>query len=207
MRYSGQTCFRGLVPFELPREYFRKAVEIWDQAFRFGFANTKPDEVYFFCVSKAKAGNVLTPGDARALMLDGLAAFPPFVRDMIAATSDQSLIQTDLYDFTPLPRWSEGRAGLIGDAAHATTPNLGQGGAQAIEDGYHLDSFIDRENHRIDFQGFYRRRFRKTARITKRSYWFGKLAHAGRLVAARNWTLRRIPQGVTNRQAAWIFRL
>jgi salicylate hydroxylase len=43
-----------------------------------------------------------------------------------------------LYDRDPLERWSKGRATLLGDAAHAMLPYLGQGACMAIEDGYIL---------------------------------------------------------------------
>jgi 2-polyprenyl-6-methoxyphenol hydroxylase-like FAD-dependent oxidoreductase len=46
----------------------------------------------------------------------------------------QDILRTDISDLKPLPQWSFGLIGLIGDAAHATTPNLGQGGAMAVED-------------------------------------------------------------------------
>ena len=127
LRYSGQTSFRALVPFELPAPFARTGVEIWGGAYRFGFASTKPDEVYYFCVSTAPPGTSHAFEDARAQMLDGLGAFPPLVSDLVAATRSGTLVQTDIYDFKPLPRWSVGPVGLIGDAAHATTPNLGQG--------------------------------------------------------------------------------
>ena len=38
----------------------------------------------------------------------------------------------------PMPRWSEGRITLMGDACHPTLPFLGQGGVMAVEDGYVL---------------------------------------------------------------------
>ncbi|HEY3847222.1 MAG TPA: FAD-dependent monooxygenase [Acetobacteraceae bacterium] len=40
-----------------------------------------------------------------------------------------------LFDRDPLPRWSIGRATLLGDACHPMYPFMGQGAAQAIEDG------------------------------------------------------------------------
>lgn len=207
LRYSGQTCFRGLVPFELPEPQARKGYEIWGRTFRLGFVNTRPGEVYYFCVTRMQPGTLFGPPAARALMAEGLAGFPPFVRELAANTPDDTLIQTDLYDFPPLPRWHEGRAGLIGDAAHATTPNLGQGGAQAIEDGYFLDQCSDGAASRIGLEDFFRRRHAKTARITRDSYRFGQMAHLRRLGALRNWVLRRVPQWVTHRQGAWILRL
>ncbi len=50
-----------------------------------------------------------------------------------------------LYDRDPLPRWSKGRATLLGDSAHAMLPYLGQGAAMAIEDGCVLAAAIARQ--------------------------------------------------------------
>ena len=50
-----------------------------------------------------------------------------------------------LYDRDPLPRWSKGRAALLGDSAHAMLPYLGQGAAMAIEDACVLAAMIARE--------------------------------------------------------------
>ena len=44
----------------------------------------------------------------------------------------------EIHDLPPLPRWSQGRLALLGDAAHATAPTLGQGGCQAMEDAIWL---------------------------------------------------------------------
>ena len=207
LRYSGQTCFRGMAPFQLPDPYKQCGVEIWGGRFRLGFVSTRPGEVYYFCVFSTPPGSAYSPPAAREVMLNGLADFPPFVKALVAATPDDSLIQTDMYDFPPLARWSDGPVGLIGDAAHATTPNLGQGGAQAIEDGYHLDAFADGKSHHIDFEGFFHRRSKKTARITRVSYWFGKGAHLIRLGALRNFILRLTPQWVLHGQARWVLKL
>ena len=49
-----------------------------------------------------------------------------------------------LYDPPPLPAWSRGRVGLIGDAAHPILPFLAQGGAMAIEDAETLAALIAR---------------------------------------------------------------
>jgi 2-polyprenyl-6-methoxyphenol hydroxylase-like FAD-dependent oxidoreductase len=207
LRYAGQTTFRALVPFELPPPFARKGIEIWGGPIRFGFASTKPDEVYYFCVFDAPAGTSHSAEEARGLMLGRLGAFPAVVRDLVEATSDAALLQTDLHDFKPLACWSVGPIGLIGDAAHATTPNLGQGGAQALEDAYHLDACVDSDSGRIDLERFYRMRRTKTARITNQSFLFGKLAHARRFTGLRDLILRSTPPRMTLRQTARIYRL
>lgn len=47
-------------------------------------------------------------------------------------------MQYGLYDRPTLPLWHKGRVVLLGDAAHPTSPHLGQGANQAFEDIYHL---------------------------------------------------------------------
>ena len=47
-----------------------------------------------------------------------------------------------LYDRDPIARWSRGRATLLGDAAHAMLPHIGQGACMAIEDGYALGAVL-----------------------------------------------------------------
>jgi salicylate hydroxylase len=65
-----------------------------------------------------------------------LAAFDgwhPQVRRIISA-ADTCFIWA-LFDRDPLPQWSIGRTTLLGDACHPMYPFMGQGAAQAIEDG------------------------------------------------------------------------
>ena len=53
---------------------------------------------------------------------------------MLKATPDSAILRNDVYYLDPLERWSPGQVVLLGDAAHATTPGIGQGAAQTIED-------------------------------------------------------------------------
>ena len=48
-----------------------------------------------------------------------------------------------LYDREPLPRWTNGRLTLLGDAAHPMLPHQGQGANQAIEDAIALAALLE----------------------------------------------------------------
>jgi len=49
-----------------------------------------------------------------------------------------------LYHADPYPTWINGKACLVGDAAHAMLPHVAQGGAQCIEDAASLGSLFPR---------------------------------------------------------------
>jgi len=59
---------------------------------------------------------------------------------LIARTRD--IIALNVFDIQSLPRWHEGRVMLIGDAAHAVSPNSGQGASLALEDGMYLAKML-----------------------------------------------------------------
>jgi salicylate hydroxylase len=68
------------------------------------------------------------------------AGFGTLVREIIAAADET--FKWALLDRAPLPRWSFGHVTLLGDACHPMLPFLGQGGAQAIEDGFTLTACL-----------------------------------------------------------------
>ncbi|CAN0288097.1 unnamed protein product, partial [Discosporangium mesarthrocarpum] len=79
--------------------------------------------------------------------------------------------QRDLYDRPPsvTKSWAQGNTVLIGDACHPMMPNLGQGGCQAMEDGFVLTNLLKGVTSRSEIpstlQGFYRSRVMRTSII------------------------------------------
>ena len=74
-------------------------------------------------------------------MLDRLKrefeGWSPEIHDLFEATKPEVVKRRDLFDRPPIrDGWTDGFATLMGDAAHPTMPNLGQGGAMAIEDAF-----------------------------------------------------------------------
>jgi 2-polyprenyl-6-methoxyphenol hydroxylase-like FAD-dependent oxidoreductase len=57
----------------------------------------------------------------------------------------QEIVVSASLDLATLPNWSRGRALLIGDAAHATSPHAGQGASVALEDALRLARLLQEE--------------------------------------------------------------
>ena len=79
------------------------------------------------------------PAAGRRGQLQGLfGGWPAPIPAVIERLDEAGLTFLEIHDLPPLPRWSQGRLALLGDAAHATAPTLGQGGCQAMEDAIWL---------------------------------------------------------------------
>ena len=75
-----------------------------------------------------------------------------------------------------LPYWHKDRICLIGDAAHATSPALGQGANQAMQDGYLIGKYLSEEKSPSDaFQKLFKIRHPSTDKVIKGSQWSARL--------------------------------
>ena len=115
----------------------------------------------------------------------------------------------DLYDIQPLDTFVYGRILLLGDAAHATTPNMGQGAGQAMEDAYELMLALDRE-HSVEaaFACFDARRVQKTKKVIEFSRQIGWAAQWDHpfLVYFRNTVFPFIPKSLLFRSLTFLFK-
>jgi 2-polyprenyl-6-methoxyphenol hydroxylase-like FAD-dependent oxidoreductase len=89
----------------------------------------------------------------------------------------------------PLNRFHEGRVALLGDAAHAMTPNLGQGACQAIEDAVVLATYADRAGGLARYSAV---RVPRTTEVAAASRRIGRLTQISNPVAvwARDAAMR-----------------
>jgi zeaxanthin epoxidase len=73
----------------------------------------------------------------------------PDILNLFNATKPEVVRRRDIFDRPPMfaHGWTDGYVTLMGDAAHPTMPNLGQGGAMAIEDAYVLGQELDGIHH------------------------------------------------------------
>ena len=122
---------------------------------------------------------------------------------ILGATPDDAILRNDVYYLDPLPRWSQGRLVLLGDAAHATTPGIGQGAAQAIEDAVVLASELastgDLGAALASYESIRRPRAELALKLSRQADRAAQLTNplARRL---RNAVLRRTPERIQRRQ-------
>ena len=195
-RYAGYTSWRGLAEPETDDG----GGETWGRGRRFGFARLVDGRTYWYATANQPAGRTGGLAEVRALFGDWHDPIPA----ILAATT---LLQTDLYDLSlPLVPFVSGRVVLLGDAAHAMTPNLGRGACSAIEDAGALARHLG-EQRTLDaaLDAYDRERRRATTRLVAASRGVGVLGQVehpatgavrdGVLIAAgRLLTLRRPPR-------------
>jgi 2-polyprenyl-6-methoxyphenol hydroxylase-like FAD-dependent oxidoreductase len=142
--YAGYTSWRGVTADRcgLPPDF---AGEMWGRGQRFGGCAIDSGRFYWFAVANAAAG-VREPDavQRKQQLLTRFAGWGNRVPALLASTPEEAILRTDICDRPPLARWGEGPVTLLGDAAHAMTPNLGQGACQALEDAYVLGRVLGR---------------------------------------------------------------
>ncbi|MCP3144495.1 FAD-dependent monooxygenase [Pyxidicoccus xibeiensis] len=176
LRYSGYTSWRGVSP-EVPGARPGHVSETWGRGARFGVVPIGSGQVYWYATLNAPAGGQDAPGEARARLRDVFGGWHAPIADLLAATPDDAIVRTDIHDRPPMDRWSRGRVTLLGDAAHPMTPNLGQGGCQAIEDAVVLAECLARGGAVEEALAAYEARRRERANaIVARSWSLGRLA-------------------------------
>ncbi|MDA2803333.1 FAD-dependent monooxygenase [Nocardiopsis suaedae] len=139
--YSGATCWRLLARPEPP---VGEAAEIWGRGRCAGIMPLRDGSVYAYLVAPAPEGARAEGGEARALR-EAFGDWCDPVPRVIGSAPEDAVIRGDLrWLATRLPEYHRGRVALLGDAAHAMLPYLGQGACQAIEDAVELAHAVGR---------------------------------------------------------------
>lgn len=158
--YSGVTAWRALIP----RDGLRiQSQESWGRGLVFGQHLLAGDVVYVYATDLAPAGAV--PADEKEELLRRFGDWHEPIPALLRAADPAKIIRSDVhYLDRPLPAMHRGKVALVGDAAHAMTPNLGQGACQAVEDAVVLAHLAGGE-----LAGYTAARLERTTKIVQRS--------------------------------------
>ncbi|MGN6167777.1 MAG: FAD-dependent monooxygenase [Solirubrobacteraceae bacterium] len=129
-RYAGYTAWRWISPVSVDPG---RLSESWGAGERFGLVDIG-SRTYWFATATVAEGEAGTRAGAKPSLCGASPVGTAQIEAVLAATPEDAILRNDVYFLDPLPRWSEGRLALLGDAAHPTTPGVGQGAAMAIED-------------------------------------------------------------------------
>ncbi|QXT38249.1 FAD-dependent oxidoreductase [Gymnodinialimonas ceratoperidinii] len=131
-RYTGVGVWRSV--HRRPPELTDK-IMMMGPAKRFGIMPISDDRLYTFGTMAEPAGSYYAPADWPQLMRARFAEFEGPAAPFLAELNAESEVLYTAVEEVALPlHWHRGRVQLIGDAAHASTPFMGQGGAMAMED-------------------------------------------------------------------------
>jgi len=178
-RYSGQTCWRGISDISLPTEFQNSGIESWGKKIRFGFSQTSENQVYWFAVANATQNGIDNTDTLKFELGQRFKGFHPLVLEIINNTEADKIIRSEISDLKRLDTWYKNKVILLGDAAHATTPNMGQGAGQGIEDAFYFANILAKNNQiEPSLVLFESSRREKVDYVVNNSWRFGKMAHS-----------------------------
>jgi 2-polyprenyl-6-methoxyphenol hydroxylase-like FAD-dependent oxidoreductase len=169
-KYLVDGCTRFLIPKTSEERGTDGAttVEYWSGSRRVLYTPCSETEVYIALTM------LDSDGDAKAVPVrkDLWKRWFPHVAPLIDRFEGDA--RYDRFEFLKLKRWSSGKVAVIGDAAHALPPNIGQGGGCAMMNGLSLAVYLDRERDMQKALDLWERAERPLTEHTQRiSYWLG----------------------------------
>jgi 2-polyprenyl-6-methoxyphenol hydroxylase-like FAD-dependent oxidoreductase len=210
-RYAGYSGWRGLATMDEPPLEPGFGKQVGGRGRTWGAFALRGNRVYWFSSAKMEEGLGDSPAGRKNDVRETFAGAPDWVLEVIEATPEEEILRHDIYDRPPVDSWGERRVTMIGDAAHATTPNTGQGGSHALLDGVIVGeglaaiagSLGDASAVRGVFESYERRRLPQTAKVVKEAGMVGTMVHfknpllcllrdqvAYRLTPKRTWRKR-----------------
>lgn len=207
VNYQGYTVFRGLVN-DVQLKDTNTATEYWSKQGRVGIVPLLNNKVYWFIAINAKIHNTEYQTYGKPHLQARFNHFPNEVREVLDKQSETGILLHNIYDLKPLKTFVYNRTVLLGDAAHATTPNLGQGAGQAMEDAIVLANCLETYDFDQALERYDKLRVKHTKKIIKKSRKIGKVAQSTQrlFIKVRNAIAKRIPNSLLARQTKFIYK-
>lgn len=207
VNYQGYTVFRGLVN-DVQLKDTNTATEYWSKQGRVGIVPLLNNKVYWFIAINAKIHNTEYQTYGKPHLQARFNHFPNEVREVLDKQSETGILLHNIYDLKPLKTFVYNRTVLLGDAAHATTPNLGQGAGQAMEDAIVLANCLETYDFDQALERYDKLRVKHTKKIIKKSRKIGKVAQSTQrlFIKVRNAIAKRTPNSLLARQTKFIYK-
>jgi 2-polyprenyl-6-methoxyphenol hydroxylase-like FAD-dependent oxidoreductase len=183
--YAGHVTWRGIAPAGRVSFPDRVAISYMGRGEHFAIEPMKSG-LFWYAAKNLPDTAVLPPASIADELREYFGRCADPIPSLIAGTPPNLLVRNRVYDLPRLTTWSRGHVVLLGDAAHAMRPNLGQGACQAVEDAVVLGDCLSREPHPPNaFRRFESRRRRRTQWIVYWSRQISRLEYTDSAIAAR----------------------
>ena len=177
-RFTGQACWRLVIPrpAEIDTRHFFLGGPV-----KVGLTPVSQTEMYLFLLEHIPDNPRRPEASQHEVLASLLSGFGGVLADIREALSPASqIVYRPLESHLLTGNWWRGNAILIGDAAHATTPQLASGAGMGLEDGIVLAQEVARADRLGQaFQGFMRRRYARCKMVVENSLEIGRLEMAG----------------------------
>ena len=205
--YQGYTCFRGLVE-EADIMNQDTVDEYWGRSGRVGIVPLINNQAYWFITINANEKDSKYVSFEKPHLQAYFNHYPNQVRELLDKQSETGIIKNDLYDLKPLSSFVRHRTVLLGDAAHAMTPNMGQGAGQAMEDAIVLANCIASYDLEKALQRYNKLRVKHTKKVIQRSRKIGNIAQKDKklIVTLRNSIMKRMPKRLFSGQTKFLYK-
>jgi 2-polyprenyl-6-methoxyphenol hydroxylase-like FAD-dependent oxidoreductase len=181
---TGNAEMHGTVPTppDVPIGLYR---QVWGPGAKFGFYPVR-DATCWYCTVKASDPRFIDEAARKDAIRARLSTYPAPTASLLDAPSEHPITRAVITTHDLTKPWVHGRVALLGDAAHAMAPHLGQGAGQAIEDAFVVAECL-RTNQDVTaaLREYEHRRKKHVRGIAKQSRILGKglvlehpLAHA-----------------------------
>jgi 2-polyprenyl-6-methoxyphenol hydroxylase-like FAD-dependent oxidoreductase len=207
-RYSGFTTWRAVVQLNggiLPQDTIRGYVGPGRQFVMFPPGG---ERIYWGVLNVEPPGGKDPEGRVHEVLREHMRGFPTALGNLVEATPEAAIDRTDIYDRDPERTWVKDRVVLLGDAAHMTTPFIGQGAGISMEDSVVLakelaltDGLRDQRMITEALGSYERARIPRCASVVLSSRKRGQTYKWTNpvLIAIRNRVLRSLPPVATRK--------
>ena len=137
-RYAGYVNWNGLVEISAELSPLDQWTTFVGQGKRVSLMPVADGKFYFFFDVPLPVGLENNRAEYKTLLKQYFAGWCAPVQNLIESLDEQKTNRVEIHDIEPFAQFHKGRVVIVGDAAHSTTPDIGQGGCQAMEDAIYL---------------------------------------------------------------------
>ena len=137
-RYAGYVNWNGLVEISEDLAPAQQWTTFVGEGKRASLMPVAEHRFYFFFDVPLPAGLENQRSEYKILLKQYFSGWCSQVQCLIDSIDEQKTNRVEIHDIEPFTQFYKGRVVILGDAAHSTTPDIGQGGCQAMEDAVYL---------------------------------------------------------------------